>query len=164
MERGDADLIAFGRHFLANPDLPRPHPPRVAAQRRTTRSTFYTFDARGYTDYPVYHGTGAGPVLDGGPEDRRETETGRTERSSLNESMIDAWVAPAAQREIESGSRSTWARLGPEEVEVAVEHCGLCHSDVSVLNDEWGMSRYPAVLGPRGDRHGGGGRADQSGA
>jgi alcohol/geraniol dehydrogenase (NADP+) len=40
--------------------------------------------------------------------------------------------------------------LGPlqgEDVEVAVEHCGLCHSDFSVLNNEWGFSQYPAVLG-----------------
>ncbi len=37
--------------------------------------------------------------------------------------------------------------LGPEEVEVAVEHCGLCHSDLSVVNNEWGNSVYPAVLG-----------------
>ena len=37
--------------------------------------------------------------------------------------------------------------LAPEDVEVAVEHCGLCHSDLSVLNDEWGISQFPAVLG-----------------
>jgi uncharacterized zinc-type alcohol dehydrogenase-like protein len=37
--------------------------------------------------------------------------------------------------------------LGAEDVEVAVEHCGLCHSDLSVLNNEWGISRYPAILG-----------------
>jgi uncharacterized zinc-type alcohol dehydrogenase-like protein len=37
--------------------------------------------------------------------------------------------------------------LGDEEVEVAVEHCGLCHSDLSVLNNEWGVSQFPAVLG-----------------
>jgi uncharacterized zinc-type alcohol dehydrogenase-like protein len=37
--------------------------------------------------------------------------------------------------------------LGNEEIEVAVEHCGLCHSDLSVLNNEWGVSQYPAVLG-----------------
>ncbi len=37
--------------------------------------------------------------------------------------------------------------LGTEEVEVAVEHCGLCHSDLSVLNNEWGISQYPATLG-----------------
>ena len=37
--------------------------------------------------------------------------------------------------------------LGVEEVEVAVEHCGLCHSDLSVLNNDWGISQYPAILG-----------------
>src|SRR4051794_28502211 len=39
------------------------------------------------------------------------------------------------------------APLGDEEIEIVVEHCGICHSDVSVLNNEWGMSQYPAVLG-----------------
>jgi uncharacterized zinc-type alcohol dehydrogenase-like protein len=37
--------------------------------------------------------------------------------------------------------------LGSEDVEVAVEHCGLCHSDLSVWNNEWGISQYPAILG-----------------
>jgi N-ethylmaleimide reductase len=50
---GDADLVAFGRYFLANPDLPKRIrlglPPNAY-----DRATFYTFDARGYTDYPFY--------------------------------------------------------------------------------------------------------------
>lgn len=37
--------------------------------------------------------------------------------------------------------------LAPEDVEVAVEHCGLCHSDLSMLNNDWGLSQYPAVFG-----------------
>jgi uncharacterized zinc-type alcohol dehydrogenase-like protein len=37
--------------------------------------------------------------------------------------------------------------LGDEDVEVVVEHCGLCHSDLSIMNNDWGISRYPAVLG-----------------
>jgi uncharacterized zinc-type alcohol dehydrogenase-like protein len=37
--------------------------------------------------------------------------------------------------------------LGVEDVEVAVEHCGLCHSDLSVLNNDWGISQFPAILG-----------------
>ncbi len=37
--------------------------------------------------------------------------------------------------------------IGNEEVEVAVEHSGLCHSDLSVLNNDWGISQYPAILG-----------------
>jgi uncharacterized zinc-type alcohol dehydrogenase-like protein len=57
-----------------------------------------------------------------------------------------AWIAKSAKQPmvletVELGP------LGTEDVEVAVEHCGLCHSDVSVLNNEWGISQYPAVLG-----------------
>src|SRR5712675_908464 len=37
--------------------------------------------------------------------------------------------------------------LGPEEVEIKVSHCGLCHSDLSMLDNEWGMSQYPFVPG-----------------
>ncbi|WP_299466456.1 NAD(P)-dependent alcohol dehydrogenase [uncultured Gimesia sp.] len=37
--------------------------------------------------------------------------------------------------------------LGPEEVEVAVEHCGVCHSDLSMWQNEWGMTTLPAVFG-----------------
>jgi alcohol/geraniol dehydrogenase (NADP+) len=60
--------------------------------------------------------------------------------------MIHAWVATAAKQklvrqEIDLGP------LGPEEVEVEVAHCGVCHSDVSVWSNEWGISQYPAVLG-----------------
>ncbi|MEI9983813.1 MAG: alkene reductase [Aliidongia sp.] len=51
--KGDADLVAFGRYFVSNPDLPR----RIRLGLPVTdydRDTFYTFDARGYTDYTIY--------------------------------------------------------------------------------------------------------------
>jgi N-ethylmaleimide reductase len=54
VENGDADLVAFGRHFIANPDLPN----RIRLGLPLTdydRKTFYTFDFRGYTDYPFYN-------------------------------------------------------------------------------------------------------------
>jgi alcohol/geraniol dehydrogenase (NADP+) len=41
--------------------------------------------------------------------------------------MIKAWAAPNQLLErfdFDPGE------LGPEEVEIAVEHCGFCHSDV----------------------------------
>ena len=37
--------------------------------------------------------------------------------------------------------------LGGEQVEIKVSHCGLCHSDLSMLDNEWGMSTYPFVPG-----------------
>lgn len=37
--------------------------------------------------------------------------------------------------------------LGRHEVEIDVESCGLCHSDLSMLDNEWGRSQYPLVPG-----------------
>ncbi|MBX9737411.1 MAG: NAD(P)-dependent alcohol dehydrogenase [Phycisphaerales bacterium] len=37
--------------------------------------------------------------------------------------------------------------LGDEQVEIAVTHCGICHSDLSMLDNDWGMSSYPLVAG-----------------
>lgn len=36
---------------------------------------------------------------------------------------------------------------GHGEVVVKVTHCGICHSDLSMLNNEWGMTEYPFVPG-----------------
>lgn len=51
LARGDADLIGFGRPFIANPDLParlRQGEPLAPADRKT----FYSEGPSGYTDYP----------------------------------------------------------------------------------------------------------------
>lgn len=37
--------------------------------------------------------------------------------------------------------------LGSDRVEVAVETCGICHSDLSMARNEWGMTQYPFVPG-----------------
>jgi len=57
-----------------------------------------------------------------------------------------AWVAKAAKQPLVLETVDL-GPLGGEDVEVAVEHSGLCHSDVSILNNEWGISQYPATLG-----------------
>ncbi|GAB2225368.1 hypothetical protein Droror1_Dr00006160 [Drosera rotundifolia] len=52
VEEGRADLVAYGRFFLANPDLPRRFE-LDAPLNKYDRSTFYTDDpVVGYTDYP----------------------------------------------------------------------------------------------------------------
>jgi N-ethylmaleimide reductase len=53
INEGVTDAVAFGRHFISNPDLPE----RIEQGLPLTeydRDTFYTFDARGYNDYPAY--------------------------------------------------------------------------------------------------------------
>jgi len=37
--------------------------------------------------------------------------------------------------------------LGKEEVEIKVAYCGVCHSDLSMLDNEWAMTEYPFVGG-----------------
>jgi uncharacterized zinc-type alcohol dehydrogenase-like protein len=37
--------------------------------------------------------------------------------------------------------------LGDAQVEIAVEYCGVCHSDLSMYENEWGMTDYPFVPG-----------------
>jgi len=52
VESGAADLIAFGRPFLANPDLVK-RLEKGAPLNEPDQNTFYGGDARGYTDYPT---------------------------------------------------------------------------------------------------------------
>lgn len=51
--RGHVDAVAFGRHFIANPDLPS-RLSKGLPLNPYDRATFYGGDARGYTDYPVW--------------------------------------------------------------------------------------------------------------
>jgi len=37
--------------------------------------------------------------------------------------------------------------LRAEQVEIKVSYCGICHSDLSMLDNEWGMPAYPIVPG-----------------
>ena len=52
LDRGEADAVAFGQLFIANPDLPR----RIetgAPLNRPDPATFYAQGPKGYTDYPA---------------------------------------------------------------------------------------------------------------
>ncbi|NJM93232.1 MAG: hypothetical protein HC861_12120, partial [Rhodospirillaceae bacterium] len=51
-EAGQADLIAFARPFLANPDLVQ-RMQADAALNAVDMATFYTPGPKGYTDYPA---------------------------------------------------------------------------------------------------------------
>lgn len=39
------------------------------------------------------------------------------------------------------------AALGPTDLKIAISHCGICHSDLHLLRNDWGISRYPLVPG-----------------
>jgi N-ethylmaleimide reductase len=52
LQQGKADLVAFGRKFLANPDLPERFR-SGASLNADDPSTYYGGGAKGYTDYPT---------------------------------------------------------------------------------------------------------------
>lgn len=60
--------------------------------------------------------------------------------------MIKAWAARAAGAELRPFEYDPGA-LGADQVEIAVDYCGICHSDLSMLDNEWGMTAYPFVPG-----------------
>ncbi len=37
--------------------------------------------------------------------------------------------------------------VGPHDVAIDITHCGVCHSDLHFVKDDWGMSTYPLVPG-----------------
>lgn len=37
--------------------------------------------------------------------------------------------------------------LKPYEVEIKISHCGVCRSDINLINNDWGISKYPFIPG-----------------
>jgi len=61
-------------------------------------------------------------------------------------STIKGWAVNAAGQPLEPATFDVGA-LGAEEVEVTVDYCGICHSDLSMIHNEWGNARYPFIPG-----------------
>ena len=61
-------------------------------------------------------------------------------------STVSAWAALAAGGQLQAYEYEVGA-LPADQVEVEIEHCGICHSDLSMLDNEWGIARYPLVPG-----------------
>jgi uncharacterized zinc-type alcohol dehydrogenase-like protein len=59
---------------------------------------------------------------------------------------IRGWAATQADKPL-SPYEYDPGPLGPEDVEVAVEFCGVCHSDLALIHNEWGFSTYPFIPG-----------------
>jgi N-ethylmaleimide reductase len=57
IENSQADLIAFGRPFINNPDLVKRMKNHWPLSHELNMEQFYTADEKGYTDYPVYNET-----------------------------------------------------------------------------------------------------------
>lgn len=60
--------------------------------------------------------------------------------------MIKAYYADKPHEELKPFEYDP-GQLGDEQVEIKVEYCGICHSDLSMLNNDWAMTQYPFVPG-----------------
>lgn len=60
--------------------------------------------------------------------------------------MIRAWAAHEKAGRFSEISYDP-GEIRADEVEIAVEACGLCHSDLSLLDEEWGETPFPLVPG-----------------
>jgi alcohol/geraniol dehydrogenase (NADP+) len=60
--------------------------------------------------------------------------------------MIHAYAAHKPGQELKPFEYEP-GPLGDSEVEIQVEYCGICHSDLAMLDNDWGMSQYPLIPG-----------------
>ncbi|MEM7374305.1 MAG: NAD(P)-dependent alcohol dehydrogenase [Bacteroidota bacterium] len=59
---------------------------------------------------------------------------------------VHAYAAHEAGGELQPFEYSL-GPIGADQVDIEVMYCGICHSDLSMLNNEWRMSSYPLVPG-----------------
>ena len=59
---------------------------------------------------------------------------------------IDCYAAQKAKAPLEKFNYTS-DNLGPWDVEVKISHCGICHSDTHLVDNDWGISQYPLVPG-----------------
>lgn len=68
------------------------------------------------------------------------------EDSELTMSEIQGLAAHAAGAELLPFKYDP-GKLGLNEVEIAITHCGVCHSDLHLIANDWGVSQYPFIPG-----------------
>ncbi|HPR65215.1 MAG TPA: NAD(P)-dependent alcohol dehydrogenase [Thermoanaerobaculia bacterium] len=64
----------------------------------------------------------------------------------MSKTLVNAYAATRAKGPLEPFTYDL-SEIGPEQVDIRVEFCGLCHSDLSMLDNDWGMTAYPFVPG-----------------
>ena len=64
----------------------------------------------------------------------------------MSSQTVNAYAALNAKGSLEPYSFEL-PKIGPDEVEIKIAYCGICHSDLSMLNNDWGMTEYPFVPG-----------------
>jgi uncharacterized zinc-type alcohol dehydrogenase-like protein len=61
-------------------------------------------------------------------------------------SSIQGWAVHSPKQKLELYTFNP-GELRDEDVEVKIEHCGICHADLSMVNNDWGMAQFPLIPG-----------------
>jgi len=59
---------------------------------------------------------------------------------------INAYAA-SSENELLKPFEYSLPDIGPDQVDIKVKYCGVCHSDLSMLGNDWGITSYPFVPG-----------------
>lgn len=65
----------------------------------------------------------------------------------MAQNTFPAWSCGGAKEPLKVTNVELFMDLEPDFVEVRVSHCGVCHTDASLIDNEWGLSSYPLVCG-----------------
>jgi uncharacterized zinc-type alcohol dehydrogenase-like protein len=61
--------------------------------------------------------------------------------------QIHGLAAHAAGAQLLAYKYGVEEQLAPNDVEIKISHCGVCHSDVHLIDNDWGISKYPFIPG-----------------
>jgi alcohol/geraniol dehydrogenase (NADP+) len=64
----------------------------------------------------------------------------------MGDFFVNAFAAMKAGGPLEPWSFESGA-LGPDEVDIDVTHCGVCHTDLHLMDNDFGVTAYPFVPG-----------------
>ena len=65
----------------------------------------------------------------------------------MAQQSFTGWQANGPKQPLKEATVELYTELGADDIEVKVSHCGVCHTDSSLIDNEWGVSSYPIVCG-----------------
>jgi alcohol/geraniol dehydrogenase (NADP+) len=75
-----------------------------------------------------------------------DSNTDNKDRFEITMALIKGYAVHAAGAELLPFKYDP-GELKAGDVEVSVTHCGVCHSDSNLVDNDWGMSQYPFIPG-----------------
>ena len=64
----------------------------------------------------------------------------------MSKKTVNAWAIKEKGKALEPFSYEL-PPIGLEQVDIKVLYCGICHSDLSMIQNDWGNTTYPLVPG-----------------